>query len=61
MKTLRLVKATIHGMGMSVQWNSDTREFRVNFPGGAEATAYYTNDADDAIGTAKAMSDSRTP
>ncbi len=30
-------------------------EFRVNVPGGTEGTAYYTDDAKDAIGTAKVM------
>ena len=30
-------------------------EYRVNFRGGSEATAYYTNDAKDAIYTAWAM------
>ena len=30
-------------------------EYRVNTPGGKEATASYTNDAEDAIGTARAM------
>ena len=30
-------------------------EFRVNFKGGSESTAYYTSDSDDAIATAKAM------
>lgn len=30
-------------------------EFRVNIKGGSEATAYYTKDAEDAVGTAKWM------
>lgn len=30
-------------------------EYRVNVPGGTEATAYYTDDKADAVGTAKAM------
>jgi hypothetical protein len=30
-------------------------EFRVNFVAGREATAYYTSDLEDAIGTAKLM------
>jgi len=30
-------------------------EFRVNFRGGDEATAYYTNDLDDAVGTGRDM------
>jgi hypothetical protein len=28
------------------------REYRVNFVGGSEATAYYTNDLEDAFATA---------
>lgn len=31
-------------------------EYRVNFKGGREATAYYTNDIVDAVDTARAMS-----
>lgn len=30
-------------------------EYRVNFKGGKEATAYYTNDLSDAVGTGFAM------
>jgi hypothetical protein len=30
-------------------------EYRVAFPGGREASAYYTNDKDDALGTAHLM------
>ena len=30
-------------------------EYRVNLKGGDEATAYYTQDAEDAIDTARAM------
>lgn len=30
-------------------------EYRVNFRGGSEATAYYADDVDDAINTARAM------
>lgn len=32
-------------------------EYRVNVPGGTEGTAYYTDDAKDAVGTAKHMMD----
>jgi hypothetical protein len=35
-------------------------EWRVNLPGGSEATAYYTNDNDDALATAKAMAAATT-
>ena len=30
-------------------------EYKVNVPGGTEATAYYTDDPSDAVGTARAM------
>lgn len=35
--------------------NSSTQEYRVPGPKGTEAQAYYTDDKDDAIGTAKDM------
>ena len=35
---------------------TDFEEYRVNYRGGKEATAYYTNDFEDAVGTGKAMS-----
>ncbi len=41
--------------GMVVRLTEDN-EYRVNFKAGKEATAYYTDDADDALGTARAMS-----
>ena len=49
----------IHAMGMEATYDQDVDEYRVNIPGGTEATAYYTPDADDAIGTAKAMKEHR--
>lgn len=42
------------------QWNitlsKKDGEYRVNFAGGSESTAYYTNDLEDAIQTGRAMS-----
>ncbi len=42
------------------QWNITLThrdgEYRVNFKGGKESTAYYTNDLEDAIQTGRAMS-----
>ena len=35
-------------------------EYRVNYPNGAESTAYYTTDGMDGIGTAKQMAKSKT-
>lgn len=48
----------IRAMGMSVKVVDD--EFRVNYPKGAESTAYYTDDPEDAVGTAKVMARSKT-
>lgn len=45
--------AAIRALGMSARYADG--EYRVNFRGGAEATASYTNDAADAIATAEAM------
>lgn len=44
----------IRAMGMKVKITEDG-EFRVNYPGADEATAYYTDDPEDAYETAKAM------
>ena len=52
------VLTAVRAMGMTCRY--DNGEYRVNIPtawGGSEATAYYTNDADDAIGTARIMRD----
>lgn len=38
-------------IGVGISFNKDDDEYRVNFKGGREATAYYTNDLDDAVGT----------
>jgi hypothetical protein len=45
----------IRALGAFVQWIPDIEEFRVNIPTGNEDTAYYTNDAQDAVGTARMM------
>lgn len=46
-------RATLASLGMTLRVTDG--EFRVNFLGADEATAYYTNDICDAIGTAQAM------
>lgn len=56
--TQKAMLAAIRQMGMIAR-ESDG-EVRVNFPGGLEATAYYTNDRHDAILTARAMLDKRS-
>lgn len=58
--TRREIKAGVEALGMKVRWTGNGREMRVNFPGGGESTAYYTEDGEDAIGTAKAMAKALT-
>lgn len=53
--TVIQVQQAIRQLGMTCGYNPSTREYRVNFPKAVEDTAYYTNDAEDAIDTAKAM------
>lgn len=55
MTTQKQALTAIRRLGASVRYFSEWREYRVNIPGGNEATAYYTDDLDDAIGTAKQM------
>lgn len=50
-KTLQAIK----GMGMRGSYDRDSDEFRINHPHNKEATAYYTNDHEDAVGTARHM------
>lgn len=54
LKTLR----DIRDMGMSAKYSDG--EYRVNYPKGAESTAYYTSEASDAVGTARVMARSKT-
>jgi hypothetical protein len=54
-KTLRSLRTELQPLGIEASYNRDTEEFRINFRGGKEATAYYTNDVDDALGTGRAM------
>ncbi len=62
---LKAIKAS--NPGMTVRWIPDTREYRVAFHWSlvngrdTEASAYYTNDRDDAATTARAMWDARFP
>ena len=50
---IKTALAIIRRLGMKAGHRDG--EYRVNYPGGTEATAYYTTDADDAIGTATEM------
>lgn len=47
----------IRDLGMTVSVKDG--EIRVNYKGGKEETAYYTNDRDDAVVTAQSMARSR--
>jgi len=51
MITLKDLKDAARELGMTVSYNADTQEYRVNFRNGVEATAYYTNDRLDALQT----------
>jgi hypothetical protein len=51
--TTKNVLAAIRAEGMTAAY--DNREYRVNYRAGKEVTAYYTNDPQDAIDTAKYM------
>jgi hypothetical protein len=52
--------AEVRKLGMVLS-RTEHGEFRVNFKGGSEDTAYYTDDLGDAVGTAKAMKKRRQP
>jgi hypothetical protein len=49
MTTIAQAKATLNFHGMVLRKTDG--EYRVNFRGGKEATAYYTTDIDDAVAT----------
>ncbi|MHB1059792.1 MAG: hypothetical protein ACYC0F_18105 [Rhodanobacter sp.] len=44
-------------MGMAARYEDG--EYRINYPRGTEATAYYTDDAKDALQTARQMATAR--
>lgn len=52
--TQRQTMDAIRALGLSVR-RTEHGEYRVNFKSGTEGTAYYTTDAEDALGTARAM------
>lgn len=54
--SIRATRQLVQMLGLTCRYNPNLREFRVNFKNGAEATAYYTPDRDDALQTARAMS-----
>lgn len=53
--SLTNVRRRLARVGITIGKRDD--EYRVNFRGGREATAYYTNDIEDALGTGIAMKD----
>ena len=55
--TLLEAKVKVKSYGMSLRYRDG--EYRVNFLGGSEDTAYYTNNRFDAVMTAMSMSDMR--
>lgn len=53
--TMKSAKAEMRAIGISLRYLVDTGEYRVNYAGGAEATAYYTNCIEDAVATGHMM------
>lgn len=55
-EALRAAKAELKAYGVTIDYNAETAEYRVAITGpNSEASAYYTDDIWDAIGTGKAM------
>lgn len=57
--TLRAVRTALRTVGVAIAWVDGTGEYRVNFMGGREATAYYTEDLEDALLTGLIMAATR--
>jgi hypothetical protein len=57
-KFSKFVQIRVHlsRLGVTIR-KKDTGEYRVNFVGGREETAYYSEDLDDAYGTGQAMAE----
>ena len=45
------VRERLNAVGITIRYSTDFRDYRVNFRGGAEATAYYTPDLNEALYT----------
>jgi hypothetical protein len=54
--TLKKAKAKLKPLGVTITRRVATGEYRVNFVGGVEPTAYYATDLKDAVETGEAMS-----
>jgi len=57
--TLKAAQATLRALGLTLRRTGYGPELRVNFRGGREATACYTDDLDDALGTGREMARQR--
>ena len=51
----------VKALGLRAKWQAEWNEWKVNYPGGEEATAYYTSDGQDAIDTARRMAKEGKP
>lgn len=60
-KKFKEVEQIVSQMGLTIKRIANTDEYRVNYKNGREATAYYTNDLEDAYLTAYAMSFHENP
>lgn len=58
--SIKTTLQAIRAARMTAAYNHSTREFRVNYRGGKEETAYYTHSADDAVITARKMRDAHS-
>ncbi len=56
---LKTAKDTLRPFGIIINSRPNTGEYRVNFANGREATAYYTDDIEDAVETGKRMAEER--
>jgi hypothetical protein len=48
-------RAILRDLGLSIRKTPGVPEYRVNYAGGPEGTAYYTSDLADAVSTGRAM------
>jgi len=53
--TLHMVRKQLTDLGVTIRWDRDLGEYRVNFCRGREGTAYYTGSLMDALATGKVM------
>jgi glutamine amidotransferase PdxT len=58
MLTIKQARAELKLLDITIKRNK-FGEYRVNFVGGREETAYYTNDLHDAVATGKAMAEQK--